>query len=120
MRSRRSTLLAACVVTGAAIAATTTSVGTAAAHGDDGVFLPGNLLVSRSVYTGDAGTITAGVTVLPPGCTSGCAVANSNGSYPGVFDNDLVDGSFGITAPIFVDQVTPSKSGRCGCFRPIR
>ncbi len=29
------------------------------------------------------------------------------GSYPGVFNNDLVDPSFGVTSPIFLDQLTP-------------
>ena len=71
-------------------------------------FQPGNLVVSRSVYTGTAGLLQPGVTVLPPGCTSGCAVASNNGSYPGVWNNDSVDGSFGITSPVFLDQVTPS------------
>ncbi len=76
-------------------------------HGFRG-FRSGNLVVSRSVYVGSAGLITPGVTVLPPGCTTGCALANSDGSYPGVWNNDAVDGSFGITAPIFLDQITPS------------
>ncbi len=42
--------------------------------------IPGNLLISRSVYT--PADIGPGVTVLPPGCMSGCAVANTNGEYP--------------------------------------
>ena len=33
---------------------------------------------------------------------------NSDGSYPIVFDNDQVDPSFGVTSPIFLDQITPS------------
>jgi hypothetical protein len=40
--------------------------------------VPGNLLISRSV--------------------SGCGVANSDGAYPYVFNNDSADGSFGITS----------------------
>jgi hypothetical protein len=72
----------------------------------DGTYLrPGNLLVSRSVYVNRPGTIQAGVTVLPPGCTTGCAVASSDGTYPTVFNNDLVDGSFGVTSPVFLDQL---------------
>jgi hypothetical protein len=50
------------------------------------------------------------VTVLPPGCTSGCAVASNDGSYPGVWNNDSVDGTFGVTSPILLDQIT--QSGR--------
>jgi hypothetical protein len=68
---------------------------------------PGNLLVSRSVYENNSG-IVAGSTELPPGCVSGCALANADGTYPQVFNNDLVDASFGITSKIFLDQLTPS------------
>ena len=97
------------------------------AHDDDDggrkFFRPGNLVVSRSVYTGEASTVTVGQT-LPPGCVAGtitlpvlgggtttvkvkCAQASTNGTYPGVFDNDGVDGSFGVTSPIFLDQLRP-------------
>ena len=48
------------------------------------------------------------MTILPPGCTSGCVTATNDGSYPGVFNNDLVDASFGVTSPVFLDQLTPS------------
>jgi hypothetical protein len=70
-------------------------------------FLPGNLVVSRSVYDGTAGLIQPGVTVLPPGCTTDCATANSDGSYPGVWNNAAVDPSFGVTSPVYLDQITP-------------
>ena len=69
---------------------------------------PGNLLVSGSDYRG--AEISPGVTVLPPGCTTGCVTANAGGTYPYVFNNDLVDGSFGVTSPIFLYQLTPSGS----------
>jgi hypothetical protein len=71
-------------------------------------FRPGNLVVSRSVYEGTASLFTPGVTELPPGCVgSACTAAVADGSYPGVFNNDASDGSFGITSPIFLDQITP-------------
>ena len=97
------------------------------AHDDDGsgrkFFRPGNLVVSRSVYTGEASTVTVGQT-LPPGCVARtitlpvlgggtttvkvkCAQASANGTYPDVFNNDSVDGSFGVTSPIFLDQLQP-------------
>ena len=67
-------------------------------------FLPGNLVVSRSVYTGDATTVTIGQK-LPPNCpaTATCPTATAtntgafpaNGSTNNVWNNDVVDGSFG-------------------------
>ena len=82
---------------------------TPSALADDDAFLrPGNLLVSRVVYDNNPANLTPGVTVLPPGCTSGCATATADGTYPGVFNNDAVDGSFGITSKIVLDQMTRS------------
>jgi hypothetical protein len=68
-------------------------------------FHPGNLVVSRSVYDNNAGNIQVGMT-LPPGCTSGCGQAVTDGTYPFVWNNDGVDASFGITSKIFLDQIT--------------
>jgi hypothetical protein len=71
-------------------------------------FYPGNLVVSRSVYDNLASNVTVGEQ-LPPNCTSGnCVSAVANGTYPFVFNNAPVDGSFGITSRIFLDQLTPS------------
>jgi len=80
-------------------------------------FTAGNIVVSRSVYTGSAATLAVGQP-LPPVCptTAVCATApaTSNGAYANlnnssnVFNNNLVDGSFGITSPIFLDQMTPT------------
>jgi hypothetical protein len=75
--------------------------------GGGGPLRPGNLLVSGSVYR-DA-DIQPGVTQLPPGCTVGnCVTATNDGAYPYVFDNDIVDASFGVTSRIFLDQLTPA------------
>lgn len=63
-------------------------------------FTPGDLVVSRSVYQ-DVGAV-AGLKVgdtLPGGGT-----ATSDGSYPTVFNNNKVDGSFGVASAIFLDQ----------------
>jgi len=91
-------------------------------------FEEGSLVLSRSVYAGLAGSVTVGQT-LPPGCvagtitlpllaggattvkikagsSSGCNTAVADGTYPTVFNNDTADGSFGITSPIFLDNVT--------------
>ena len=84
-------------------------------------FKAGTLVLSRSVYAGDASTVTVGQT-LPPGCVAHtvsvpllaggtasvkvkCATAIADGTYPTVFNNDGPDGSFGITSPIFLDNL---------------
>ena len=93
----------------AAVGPLSASGATADAHGGQRPwFLPGNLVLSGSYYTGQAGLFTPGVTELPPGCTgAGCTAAVADGSYPYVFNNDASDRSFGITSPIFLDQITP-------------
>jgi hypothetical protein len=90
---------------GAAAALVNVGVGS----GASAFFAPGNLLVSRSVYDNNPANVTVGQ-ALPPGCTSGCGSASNDGTYPYVFNNDLVDGSFGITSKILLDQLTPSGS----------
>src|ERR1700751_1995630 len=100
------------------------------AQGNDGrdfKFQPNTLVLSRSVYAGDANTVTVGQT-LPPGCMAktvvlpgigggtasvkvACGSAVSNGEYPNlqddnnVWNNDGPDGSFGVTSPIFLDNI---------------
>jgi hypothetical protein len=110
---RATALLASAGIAGAALVAAATP----AAAFPGSYFRPGNLLVSRSVYQGDAGTVTAGTTVLPPGCTSDCVVANDDGTYPGVWNNDQVDANFGVTSPIYLDQLTPA--GRLVSTLPV-
>jgi len=77
-------------------------------------FFPGNLVVSRSVYDNNPKNLVVGVTDLPPNCvaasgscTTPPTTAINDGTYPYVFNNDSVDGSFGITSKIFLDQITP-------------
>jgi hypothetical protein len=73
-----------------------------------GYFSPDNLLVSRVVYDNNPNNVQAGAP-LPPNCMgAACVPAASNGTYPFVWNNNLVDGSFGITAKIVLDQLTPS------------
>ncbi len=91
-------------------------------------FVAGTLVLSRSIYVGNANTVTVGQT-LPPGCvpetitlpllaggtttvtvpadnSSGCTAAIADGTYPDVFNNATTDGSFGVTSPIFLDNIT--------------
>src|SRR5262249_23994988 len=58
------------------------------------------ILVSRSVYTGVAGTVSF------PGTLPNNAASVADGTFPTVFLNETPDGSFGVTSPIFVDHIT--------------
>jgi hypothetical protein len=88
-----------------------TSVIPAVAQRGSQFFSPGNLVVSRSVYDNNPNNVQVGE-LLPPGCSStqgGCAgTATYDGTYPYVWNNDLVDGSFGITSAIYLDQYNPA------------
>ena len=95
-------------------------------------FLPDTLVLSRTVYEGKASTVTAGE-ALPLGCLGGttgdtvqvpllaggtvgvavpCGVASDDGEYPNLFDshnvwnNSVTDPNFGVTSPIFLDDMT--------------
>ena len=87
----------------------------AAAQSNFTGFSSGNLVVTRSVYAGDATTIGVGQEI-PPICpvTAACGgKATDDGRYPApgiannVWNNAKVDASFSITSPIFLDQITP-------------
>jgi hypothetical protein len=86
-------------------------------------FRPDTLVLSRSVYVGTPSLLVPGVTVLPPGCVAGtvnvplvaggttpvavtCTTPVADGTFPTVFNNAAVDGHFGITSPIFLDNLT--------------
>jgi hypothetical protein len=96
-------------------------------------FAPDSIVLSRSVYVGNADTVTIGE-ALPLGCAGGangsynvsvpttsggtltvnvpCGVASDNGEFPNlndshnVWNNANTDGSFGITSPILLDNLT--------------
>jgi hypothetical protein len=125
---KKTLIPAALVITAGLVLVAGTSVSKLTAANDDRdhsgrfEFQPGTLVLSRSVYTGDATTVTVGDT-LPPGCVAGnvtvpliaggsatiaatCAAATADGTYPTVFNNDAADGSFGVTSPIFLDNLT--------------
>ena len=97
---------------------------------DHSEFKPDTLLLSRSVYSGEASIVSVGQ-ILPPNCPStntksftvnvpvlqadgggttavkeSCSKATNDGTYPTVFNNDNADGSFGVTSPIFLDNIT--------------
>jgi hypothetical protein len=80
---------------------------------NDDFFLPGNLVVSRSVYDNNPANIQVGM-LLPPNCVSGCGQAVVDGTYPYVWNNSSntvsPDASFGITSKIFLDQLKSDGS----------
>ena len=71
-------------------------------------------MVSTSIWTTNP-NVTAGTTQLPPNCGGApytkatCATAEANGTYPQVFNNDGVDGSFGVSQPIWIDEITTAE-----------
>ena len=108
----------------------------AAGDGDDRSrqfrFAEDSLVLSKSVYAGSASTVIVGE-ALPPGCMGGatgltvqvpliaggtlgvavpCGLASDNGEFPNdqdshnVWNNSSTDGSFGITSPIFLENIT--------------
>ena len=68
------------------------------------VLSPGNLLVSRTAYVGDASTVTVGQAL------SGGSIATYNGLFPNVFKNEVPDPSFGVSSPIFLDQLSKTDA----------
>jgi hypothetical protein len=96
-------------------------------------FEENSLVLSRSVYEGTAATVTIGET-LPRGCAGGpngstvvavptttngttnvtvpCGIASDNGEFPNlndshnVWNNSASDGSFGVSSPIFLDNLS--------------
>ena len=103
-------------------------IAVASVHADDHPsdrfeFKPDTLVLSRSVYVGTPSLLVPGVTLLPPGCVAGtvnvpliaggttpvavtCATPIADGGFPEVFNNSSADGHFGITSPIFLDDLT--------------
>ncbi len=99
-----------------------------AAYADDGhsrgfEFKPNTLVLSRSVYVGTPSLLVPGVTLLPPGCVAGmvdvpliaggttqvavaCSTPIADGTFPAVFNNGAADGHFGITSPIYLDNLS--------------
>ena len=133
MKSRRTLAFFAIATAFALAAATFTNKLSADQDSHRFRFQPNTLVLSRSVYVGNASTVTIGET-LPRGCAGGpngstvvavptttngvtdvtvtCGVASDNGEFPNLFDSHNVwnnsgsDGSFGVSSPIFLDNIT--------------
>src|SRR5580698_10160218 len=82
-------------------------VGTAAA--DDSFFLQaGSLIISSSSYEGWTGAVASLKVGTPLANTNTATVpAVSDNNYVTVWNNDTVDGSFGVTSPIYLTAVEP-------------
>lgn len=110
-RFRRRYLVAALAC--ASLAAAYTAYAGDGWHHREFRFWPGNLVVSRSVYDNKASNVQVGQ-VLPPNCpaaSGACGAAGGapyDGTYPYVWNNDIYDGSFGITSRIYLDQIAPN------------
>ncbi|OYW02069.1 MAG: hypothetical protein B7Z58_09105 [Acidiphilium sp. 37-64-53] len=71
-------------------------------------FTANDIVVSSSTYAGTTSTVTVGQ-ALPGGGT-----ATNDGSFPGVFLNSSVDGTFGITSPINLTEIDPNSGAVAG------
>jgi hypothetical protein len=128
-------IISAVVVVALGVAGTAVGLLADGDHGDSRhfQFKEDGLVLSRSVYEGTAETVTIGET-LPRGCAGGpngstvvavpltaggttnvtvtCGVATDNGEAPNlsdshnVWNNSSSDGSFGVSSPIFLDNLT--------------
>jgi hypothetical protein len=109
-------IAAAVVVVGPVSLLATSPSASAANNANAGIpaaLQPGKLLVSTSIWQQDPNVI-AGTTQLPPGCGSPggsnpCVTAQAGGTYPFVFNNAPIDGSFGVTQPIVLEQLNPAS-----------
>jgi hypothetical protein len=85
-------------------------VGTAVA--DDSFLQPGALIISSSIYDGSTGAVASLQVGTPLANTNTATIpAISDNNYVSIWNNDTVDGSFGVTSPIYLTAVDP-YSGR--------
>ncbi|HLH96519.1 MAG TPA: PEP-CTERM sorting domain-containing protein [Xanthobacteraceae bacterium] len=74
--------------------------------------LPGSLLISTTTYS-DAGAVSnlvANSSKLPGSKAGKTSTAVSGGNYATVFNNASVDGSFGVTSPITLQDINVTTS----------
>jgi hypothetical protein len=80
--------------------------------------LPNSLIISSTTYDRNQGAVaslTVGSTLSNTNTATTAAVAGN--SYPLVWNNALVDGSFGVTSPIFLSDVEPHSGHVFGTVR---
>jgi hypothetical protein len=84
----------------------------AAAQADEPILIPNSLIISSSAYDRTQGAV-ASLTIGTPLANTNTATtpAIADNTYPNVWNNDSVDGSFGVTSSIRLTAVEP-YSGR--------
>ncbi len=117
MTIRRSTVLATSLMTGLGLL--TLAATPVARADDDSVLKPDTLVISSSFYDRSRGAVASLVvgTALPNSATA-TTPAIANNDYVNVWNNDTVDGSFGVTSPIVLFDVDPYRA-RLLRFLPI-
>ena len=76
----------------------------------DALLAPGSLVISTSTYDrrqGAVASLTVGTALA--GTATATAVATSGGNYVTVWNNEAVDGSFGVTSPIQLLDMDPAS-----------
>jgi hypothetical protein len=115
MTIKRTTVSAVSLMTCAGILAAS---GPVARADDDGLLRPGTLVISSSSYDRSQGAVASLVVGTPlPNSATATTPAVANNDYVNVWNNDTVDGSFGVTSPIILSVVEPYSGHR---FRTIR
>jgi hypothetical protein len=99
---RTQTILKSTLIPFGIAAAIITVVGSSRPSAIGSHFVPNRIILTRSTYAGTAQTVAF------PGSLPNNAASVADGTFPGVFNNETPDGSFGVTSPIFVDQLAPS------------
>ena len=81
------------------------------ARADQPFLLPNSLVISSSAYDrtqGAVASLTPGVTQLANTNTA-TVTAIADNTYPNVWTNDTVDGSFGVTSAILLTDIEPNS-----------
>ena len=78
------------------------------AHADEDFLFPGSLIISSSTYDRSQGAVASLAIGTPLSNTNTATTpAISDNNYVTVWNNDSVDGSFGVTSPIRLTDVEP-------------
>ena len=96
------------VLSGCALVALCTS--SAIARSDQPFLIPQSLVISSTTYdrtVGAVASLTVGTTLANSATATTTAIADNN--YVNVWNNDSVDGSFGVTSAITLTDIEPNS-----------